>query len=205
MGNTDVVTPSPHYPKSNGLMERNVQTIKQLLKNQSWWFQARCIPCFTGIFNSPITGLEESPTMLLMSRKLRTKLPTAKHLLTPKRKPATHVCRRLLLHQKCQKTFYDHGTRSLPTLHQGDPVRIRQGREWMPAMVVKQHQAPRSYTVATPDGSRLRQSCIDLWPTTEATQVMSPVLEPASDEPSHPLPLNSEIGVEKCMAELQPS
>ena len=28
----EVVTPSPHYLKSNGLVERNIQTVKQLLR-----------------------------------------------------------------------------------------------------------------------------------------------------------------------------
>ena len=65
------------------------------------------------------------------------------------------------------RSVYDRGTRPLPALRQGEPVRIRQEGMWMPAVVVKQHQAPRSYIVATPDGSQLRRNRIDLLPTKE--------------------------------------
>ena len=34
---------------------------------------------------------------------------------------------------------------------------IQQEREWKPAVVVKQHVAPRSYIVATPDGTQMRK------------------------------------------------
>ena len=150
--------------------------------------------------------MEESPAELLMSRKLRTKLPTPKHLLEPKPKPkpVTYVRHQLLSHQQHQKTFHDRGTRPLPALCQGEPVRIRQERMWMPAVIVKQHQAPRSFIVATPDGSQLRRNRIDLLPTKE-TPVMSTASEPASEETSPPMPLNSDVGVARNTTELQRS
>ena len=149
--------------------------------------------------------MEESPAELPMSRKLRTKLPTPKHLLEPKPKPVTFVRHKLLSRQQRQKTFYDRGTRSLPVLHQGEPVRIRQEGMWMPSVVVKQHQAPRSCIVATPDGSQLRRKRIDFLPTKETPPVMSTASEPASEETSPPMPLNSEAGVARNTPELQPS
>ena len=91
----EVVTSSPHYPKSNGLVERNVQTIKQLLKKVDESKQ----DAFLGLLefrNSPISGMEESPAELLMSRKLRTRLPTPKYLLKPMPRPTSQVRQQLL-------------------------------------------------------------------------------------------------------------
>ena len=151
----EVVTSSPHYPKSNGLVERNVQTMKRLLKKADESKQDAFLALLE-FRNSPISGMEVSPAELLMGRKLRTRLPTFKSLLQPKTRPMSQVRQKLLLRQQRQKAYYDRGTRPLPTLREGESVRMQQGREWTPAVVVKQHQAPRSYIIATPDGTQIR-------------------------------------------------
>ena len=131
----EVVTSSPHYPKSNGLVERNVQTIKQLLKKADESKQDAFLALLE-FRNSPISGMEESPAELLMSRKLRTRLPTPKYLLNQCQGPHLRSASSCMSRQQSQKNFYDRGTRPLPELHQGEAVRIQQGRECKPAVVV---------------------------------------------------------------------
>ena len=65
----EVVTSSPHYPKSNGLVERNVQTMKRLLKKADESKQDAFLALLE-FCNSPISGMEVSPAELLMGRKL---------------------------------------------------------------------------------------------------------------------------------------
>ena len=65
----EVVTLSPHYLKSNRLVERNVQTIKQLLKKVDESKQDVFVALLE-FCNSPISGMEEYPAELLTSRKL---------------------------------------------------------------------------------------------------------------------------------------
>ena len=168
----EVVTSSPHYPKSNGLVERNVQTIKQLLKKADESKQDAFLALLE-FRSSPISGMEESPSELLMSRKLRTRLPTPKDLLKPIPRPTSQVRQQLLSRQRSQKNFYDRVTRPLPELHQGEAVRIQQGREWKPAVVVKQHVAPRSYLAATQDDKQMRRNRVHLQQTKEAAQVVT--------------------------------
>ena len=168
----EVVTSSPHYPKFNGLVERNVQTIKQLLKKADESKQDAFLALLE-FRSSPISGMEESPSELLMSRKLRTRLPTPKDLLKPIPRPTSQVRQQLLSRQRSQKNFYDRVTRPLPELHQGEAVRIQQGREWKPAVVVKQHVAPRSYLAATPDDKQMRRNRVHLQQTKEAAQVVT--------------------------------
>ena len=52
-------------------------------------------------------------------------------------------------------------------LNEGEPVRMKRGRDWTPAVVVQQHQTPRSYIVATPDGTQMRRNRFHLQPTKE--------------------------------------
>ena len=168
----EVVTSSPHYPKSNGLVERNVQTIKQLLKKADESKQDAFLALLE-FRNSPISGMEESTEELLMSKKLRTRLPTPKYLLKPMPRPTSQVRQQLLSRQRSQKNVYDLSTRPLPELHQGEAVRIQQGREWKPAVIVKQHVAPRSYIAATPDDTQMRRNRVHLQQTNEAAQVVT--------------------------------
>ena len=200
----EVATSSPHYPKSNGLVERNVQTMKRLLKKADESKQDAFLALLE-FRNSPISGMEVSPAELLMGRKLRTRLPTFKSLLEPKTRPMSQVHQKLLLRQQRQKAYYDRGTRPLPTLREGESVRMQQGREWTPALVVKQHQAVQSYIIATPDGTQIRRNRVHLQSTKEAPPpAMGPTWELTNDEPSPPILPPADIGVETNGAESQP-
>ena len=199
----EVVTSSPHYPKSNGLVERNVQTVKLLLRKADESKQDGFLALLE-FRNTPISGMDDSPAELLMSRKLRTRLPTFKSLLEPQARSTSQVRHQLLSRQQGQKAFYDRGTRPPSTLHEGEPVRMRRGREWTPAVVVKQHQAPRSYIVATPDGTQIRRNRIHLQPTKEeAPPVTNQAWEAVSNASIPVTPSNTDMGIETQVTEPQ--
>ena len=77
-----VITSSPNYPQSNGLVERNVQTIKNLLKKAREGRKDEQLALLE-FRNTPISGLQESPAQLLMSRRLRSTLPMTSPMLQP--------------------------------------------------------------------------------------------------------------------------
>ncbi|PFX28377.1 Retrovirus-related Pol polyprotein [Stylophora pistillata] len=86
--------------------------------------------------SSPISGMDDSLAELLMSRKLRTRLPTSKSLLEPQPMSTSQIPHYLLTRQQRQKVLYDRGTRPLSKLHESEPVRMKQGREWTPSVVI---------------------------------------------------------------------
>ena len=114
-----IITTSPNYPQSNGLIECNVQTIKRLYK--------KAIEGNTSIDlalleyrNSPISGMDLSPAQLLMSRRLRSTLPMTHSLLTPTINKG--VTKQSKDRQEKQQVYYNRGTRTLPPLSEGDTV-----------------------------------------------------------------------------------
>ena len=78
----EVTTSSHSYPQSNGMSERAIQTIKQLLRKR---FEDGNAPYIALLEcrNTPVSGLRESPAQLLMSRMLKSKLPSTVSLLKP--------------------------------------------------------------------------------------------------------------------------
>ncbi|KAJ8728921.1 hypothetical protein PYW07_006617 [Mythimna separata] len=77
-----LVHSNPRYPQSNGLSEKTVGIVKNMMR--------KCRESNTD-FNvamlnyraTPVGGLDYSPSVLLMARKLRTTLPCSEKSLKP--------------------------------------------------------------------------------------------------------------------------
>ena len=72
--NFSAVTSSPRFPQSNWFAERNMQTIKSLLKKAKEAGNDEHLAVLE-FRNTLISGLSESPAQLLMGRHLRSSLP----------------------------------------------------------------------------------------------------------------------------------
>jgi len=163
--NFEHVTISPHHSKSNGESEAAVKTVKGM------W--SKCKDKQLALLNyraTPLPDIGLSPSQLLMSRRLRTRLPTARGLLKPKENNQEEVARKLKQSKDKQKSNYDkHASKELPPLIKGDMVRVspqKDSKEWKLAKVVGLHNTPRSYVVDT--GTRnLRRNRVMLRKTAE--------------------------------------
>ena len=168
-----ITTSSPRYPKSNGQAERMIQTVKQLLRKAH---DSNTDPYIALLQyrNAPLTGLEVSPAQLLMSRSLRTKLPTLNQNLQPK---VMNARKELVSRQEKQKMYHDRTSKPLPTLKKGDVVRVQHNGTWTRGEVSQVHSAPRSYIVDTEEGSALRRNRRDLIQTKEDPPLRRPPME----------------------------
>lgn len=161
-----LTTSSPRYAQSNGLVERGVQTVKNIFKKSAETGQDP----YLGLLayrTSPVSGLQVSPAQLLMSRSLRTKLPTDSRVLKPR--VIRHAKRDLKSRQSVQKSKYDGQKRDLPTLRKGDVVRVKSSdhSNWQPAIVTETCSSPRSFVVTSESGQRYRRNRRDILKTRE--------------------------------------
>ena len=179
--NFEHATSSPTYPKSNGQSERYVQTVKQMMRKVLEDGEDIHL-ALLNYRDSPIAGLEHSPSQLLMSRRLKTKLPVVESQLMPS--VVSNAKNDLQKRQDTYKRYYDRGTKQLSNLAVGDSVRVLQGRRWEPAVVSNTASAPRSYIVTTPSGYSYRRNRYHLQDVNEPPPVVQPV-SPSDDSPSH--------------------
>ena len=158
------------------MSEREIQTIKKLLRKAC---QDGNDPYISLIEyrNITVSGLKESPAQLLMSRMLKSKLPTSASLVKPK--VVENAQEKLKGRRDEQKMYYDRNAKPLPPFKERETVRIRKGKTWEPAIVTAKHTAPRSYIVITPDGTFYRRNRRHLLPTDESPPVIT---GPAYDE-----------------------
>ncbi|RXN13424.1 putative protein K02A2.6-like protein [Labeo rohita] len=130
-------TTSPHYPQSNGLAEKTVQIAKSILTKTKMDKKDPYLSLLE-YRNIPVDNFK-SPAQLLMSRRLRSILPTTNKPLLPK------------------------------TLRTGQPVRIQERGLWKPAVIVHPANTERSYHVCTLDGQVYRRNRRQLLSTKEET------------------------------------
>ena len=149
-------TTSPLNPKANGLVEKAVQTMKSLLTKAKQDSRDPYLALLE-YRNTPIDDVG-SPAQLLMSRRLRSIIPTSDALLKPKVLDAHKVMEKMELKQRKQKHYFDRQTKALPVLETGDRIRVRMGNSCKPGRVVQHAETPRSYEIQTDEGRKYRRN-----------------------------------------------
>ena len=153
----DHVTSSPKFPKSNGFIERQIQTIKRALIKAK---QAGRDPnlAMLCLRTTPINHNLPSPAELLNNRILRSNL-IAK-VSTPIFSNTDHIREELKHRRDILKMYHDRTAHDLPPLVPGQDVRIldNQTGKWKPATITSRCAEPRSYILQLPDGSSKRRN-----------------------------------------------
>ena len=99
-----------------------------------------------------------SPAQLSMSRRLNSLLPCTQEQLTPYVIDPDKVVEVMKRKQEMSKEYYDRGTRQLSVLKANDAVRIQMQGRWVPGVVIRQAETPRSYIVKGPSGHEYRRN-----------------------------------------------
>ena len=182
------LTSSPGNSKANGKAESGVKTAKRLLRKS---IRARTDPylAFLDYRNPPTQAMTTSPAQRLMGRRTKTLLPTPQSLLMPKiTQPGTEKSQ-LKERQRAQAKYYNRNTKDLPTLSEGDVVRMKPfklGAKSRPKAQVTARLDERSYTVETENGTVYRRNRQHLKKTSESP--IQPIQSDPVDDCSTPKP-----------------
>ena len=141
-------TSSPYHSQSNGMVEAAVKTAKTLQKKASEAHPDQWLS-FLDYRNTPTEGMDSSPVQRLMSKRTKTLLPVAQHLLEPEIQ--SDVERKLTKKRRKAKKYFDRGSKELLELEIGQPIRLMPSpmdtsRKWRRGVCIKK-VAPHSYLV----------------------------------------------------------
>ena len=160
-----LTTSSPHYPKSNGMAERTIQTVKKLLKKALANGED---PYLALLAYRTTPGVNKTPSSAycLMQRNPRTTLPSVKSSSKSRETDKSNQSHKI-------KKYHDQHARNLPDLQISDTVRLRQKafpkKLWnRKGKVLSKLEEQRSYKVETEQGIILRRNCRDLLKTKES-------------------------------------
>ena len=137
------LTSSPYFPQSNGLAERAVQTVKNILRDSRDTYLSLLIYRTT-----PLPWCNLSPAELLMGRKLRSNLPQLPEQFVPTWSYLVEFCEQDAEFKRKQKSNFDkrHKTKSLPLIPESSEVWITSNRSNpIRGRVARQVETPRSY------------------------------------------------------------
>ena len=141
------ITSSPHYPQSNELEEKFVQTVKNLFckarEEGADLYKALMIYC-----NMPLTSNLQSPMQILQNRVARSQLPMS-----------NSARRQLGMEVEKVRTKIKNDNLSLHNLYLGQDIMMQDptGQRWSPAVITRLCKEPRSFQVTTSDNVTYRK------------------------------------------------
>lgn len=153
---------SPLYSQSNGLVEKNVQTLKKMLikaKNDHKDLYLTLLH----YRNTPIDEKIGSPAKLLMSRYLRDNLPLEKSKFKPQNNNYADIQKKLQFKQAYQKKYYDKKTKQNEyEFKNNENVLVKRhlsDKKWQEGIIQSKSQSrPRSYNVQLNSGNTLSRN-----------------------------------------------
>jgi transposase InsO family protein len=174
------ITSSPHFPQSNGFIERMIRTVKQIF-NKAHDSKSDLHLAMMTYRATPSDHHTPSPAELLFGRKIRTTLVQKCRIKSPD-------IRDSMINRK-EEMMKSSSTRSLPPLAPDQHVRVQDPRtkHWTPAVIKSSSSEPRSYIVNTPTGT-LRRNRAHIRQTGEKFEPFrresspAPAPEPRMDE-----------------------
>lgn len=138
--NFKIITSSPRYPQSNGMVERHIQTVKNMLKKGKLCKQDLNL-ILLEYRNTPIDN-RYSPAELLFGRSLQGILPNIQTKINHKKYKSFQNNKK-----EIEKFYYNRGSRPLSELERGDRVFVQMGNKWEPGEIVDKANRPRSYKI----------------------------------------------------------
>ncbi|KAL1449327.1 hypothetical protein WDU94_000522 [Cyamophila willieti] len=188
-------TSSPRYPQSNGLVERTIGTIKNMLKKSG----SDIYLALLNFGNTPKSDGISSPAKLLMSRNLRGVLPMSKNNLNPKNVSIYKEREKMVVRQGKMKYFHDRNARPLSRIKTGDRVVFKHKPKsdlWVPATVVQELVPNRSYRIRTPEGVVYERNRVHLKKVEQGSgqQMVVPPSEPPEQQSvAQPLGMSTPV------------
>jgi hypothetical protein len=156
--NVTQVTSSPEYAPSNGLVERHIQTVKNVLlkmfsDGKSLW------EALAAIRSTPVSRSLPAPSVLLQGRNLRGSLPFVSSSLKSTLVPAS-VVREELARRQQRAAFIQPRSVDVRSsaLSVGQPVRALIKNKWLPGVVSVVCPEPNSYVVRLYDVRLFRRT-----------------------------------------------
>ncbi|UYV80232.1 K02A2.6-like, partial [Cordylochernes scorpioides] len=143
---------SPHLHRSNGLAERNIQTIKTLLNKCKDQGSDAYLALLT-YRNTPKNDLP-SPAQLCLSRSLRCLIPRITPLYGPCKTNQRHIENAKKRRQISMKRYYDRSSKIYPKVSVGEEAwcQLSPKQAWTPVKITAHGNSPQSFKVETPSG-----------------------------------------------------
>lgn len=153
----DHQTSSPYLPRSNGLAERSIQTIKKMFRK----CRETGTDYFTSLLHYRTTRKNDmaSPAELLMSRVLRTKLPSMSKTLKPRLSKSDNLEKSKIKKENIENN-YNRNSKNIRPINVGGQIYFKKNplSVWLPGTIVEICKEPRSYLIKDGEGVTYRRN-----------------------------------------------